>query len=37
MSATVPDELTFAEGDILLFVDMSEEEWWKAEQGVLSS
>ena len=27
------DELTFAEGDILSIVDMSEEEWWKAEQG----
>jgi hypothetical protein len=27
------DELTFAEGDILSIVDMSEDEWWKAEQG----
>jgi actin cytoskeleton-regulatory complex protein PAN1 len=27
------DELTFTEGDILSIVDMSEEEWWKAEQG----
>ena len=27
------DELTFAEGDILSIVDVSEEEWWKAEQG----
>jgi hypothetical protein len=28
-----PDELAFNEGDILSIVDMSEEEWWKAEQG----
>jgi hypothetical protein len=27
------DELTFAEDDILLIVDMSDEEWWKAEEG----
>ena len=27
------DELTFAEGDILSIVDMSEEDWWKAEQS----
>ena len=27
------DELSFAEGDILSIVDVSEEDWWKAEQG----
>lgn len=28
-----PDELPFAEGDVLSIVDTSEDEWWKAEQG----
>jgi len=28
-----PDELSFTEGETLSIVDMSEEEWWKAEQG----
>ena len=27
------DELALAEGDILSIVDISEQEWWKAEQG----
>ncbi|KDR82039.1 hypothetical protein GALMADRAFT_240494 [Galerina marginata CBS 339.88] len=27
------DELSFTEGETLSIVDMSEEEWWKAEQG----
>lgn len=27
-----PDELTFSESEELSIVDMSEDEWWKAEQ-----
>jgi actin cytoskeleton-regulatory complex protein PAN1 len=29
------DELPFAEGDELIIIDTSEEEWWKTEQGGL--
>ncbi|KAJ3879158.1 hypothetical protein F5051DRAFT_403673 [Lentinula edodes] len=28
-----PDELSMAEGDEVIIIDQSEEEWWKAEQG----
>lgn len=27
------DELSFAEGEDLTIVDMSEQDWWKAERG----
>ena len=28
-----PDELPFAEGDVLAIVDRSESDWWKTEKG----
>lgn len=27
------DELSFAEGEDLNIIDMSEQDWWKAERG----
>ncbi|EIN07872.1 hypothetical protein PUNSTDRAFT_103983 [Punctularia strigosozonata HHB-11173 SS5] len=32
-TGTNPDELPFAEGDLLSIVDRAEADWWKAEQG----
>lgn len=28
-----PDELSFAEGDMIEVIDRKGEEWWMAEQG----
>ncbi|KAF7298359.1 Actin cytoskeleton-regulatory complex protein [Mycena kentingensis (nom. inval.)] len=32
-TAANPDELSFAEGEMLDIIDTSEEEWWKVERG----
>ena len=34
-TGTNPDELPFAEGDILAVIDRSDADWWKVEQDGL--